>query len=51
MYLAMGLFMFIRNPISHIPAQDLKIEKQESIEILSTISLLYRKLDQLQTSS
>jgi uncharacterized protein (TIGR02391 family) len=44
-FIAGGLMKGSRNPTSHEPAKNLPISFEECIEILATISHLYRKLD------
>ena len=46
MHMCMGLMMGIRNPIEHEPQSDYSINKQNSLDMLSFISYLYRQIDQ-----
>ena len=46
MYMCMGLMSGIRNPIEHEPQSDYSINRQDSLDVLSFISYLYRQIDQ-----
>jgi len=45
MHLCMGLMQGIRNPAEHEPQLDHKIDRQDSLDVLSLISYLYRQID------
>ncbi len=45
MHLCMGLMKGIRNPEEHEPQKDLRLGKEDALDILSFISYLYRKID------
>lgn len=45
MHLSMGAVELFRNPVSHKPAKDLIIRKQDALEIFGLFSLLYKKID------
>jgi uncharacterized protein (TIGR02391 family) len=40
-----GVFMAIRNPLSHLPVEELDISQQEALERLASISLLARWIE------
>lgn len=45
MHLSMGLMSAVRNPQSHEPEKDWPVTSEDSLDILSLISFLFRKLD------
>lgn len=45
MHLCMGLMAAIRNPQAHEPELDWKIDKRDSLEILTMVSYLFRQID------
>ena len=40
-----GLYGTIRNPLAHEPRKDWEMREQDALDIMSTISLVHRKLD------
>jgi uncharacterized protein (TIGR02391 family) len=44
-FLAAGLMRAVRNPTAHEPAVDWPISREDSLDILSFVSFLFRKLD------
>ncbi len=45
MHLSRGIMGAIRNPQSHEPALDWPITKEDTLDLLSFLSFLFRKLD------
>jgi len=43
--LLVGLFSMVRNPTAHAPKIDWPMSEQDALDILSTVSLIHRKLD------
>ena len=48
--LYLALKKLIRNPAAHKPVDDIKINKQDALSLLSTMSYMHRKLDKAQKS-
>ena len=46
MNLLKGLYGTIRNPMAHDPRVEWDMNEQDALDILTTISLVHRKLDQ-----
>ena len=46
MNLLKGLYGTIRNPMAHNPRVEWDMTEQDALDILTTISLVHRKLDQ-----
>ena len=44
--LLIGLLGAIRNPLAHIPKIEWDMSEQDALDILTTFSLVHRKLDQ-----
>ena len=43
--LVVGLFGTIRNPLAHNPKVEWDMSEQDTLDILTTLSLIHRKLD------
>jgi uncharacterized protein (TIGR02391 family) len=46
--LLIGLFGTIRNPLAHTPKIEWEMSEQDALDILTTASLVHRKLDKAQ---
>ena len=47
MHLSIGLMRAIRNPQAHEPALDWPIDREDALDLLSFLNLLFRKLDKM----
>ncbi len=46
--LLIGLFGTVRNPLAHTPKSEWLMEEQDALDILTLVSLIHRKLDQVK---
>ncbi|MFP3274364.1 MAG: TIGR02391 family protein [Paraburkholderia sp.] len=49
--LLIGLFGAVRNPLAHAPKTNWPMSEQDALDILTSVSLIHRKLDSTQKAA